>query len=267
MEAWDGCSAQINYEELRGRDCIVGLDLANKIDIAAMVLLFPPRELALAASADKVQDVQTVQDVQDVEAEVNYSRIDLERLIDDFIVLPYFWIPKDTIQEAQRRDNVPYDQWVREGLVDATEGNVIDYEAIKQKLVALKDIYPIRTKCDETTSWQTVHLAAFDPWNAVEFSNDMFKRFGVRMIEVRQGYQSMSEPTKEMGRLIKAKKFRHGANPVLRWMADNMVIRTDPAGNITPDKENSKRKIDGIVAMIVALALAIRNAGIHSLIS
>lgn len=107
----------------------------------------------------------------------------------------------------------------------------------------------------------TYHLAGFDPWNATEFANDMHNRFGIQMIEVRQGYQSMSEPTKEMSRLIKAKKFRHGANPVLRWMADNMVIRTDPAGNIKPDKEKSKKKIDGIVALIMALALAIRNAG------
>src|SRR5262245_476466 len=257
MEAWDSCSAPINYEELRGRDCIIGLDLANKIDIAAMVLLFPPRELALAApTVQIVQDVQTVQNVE--EEEINYSRIDIERLKDDFVVLPYFWIPKDTIQEAMRRDNMPYDVWVREGLIEATEGNVIDYQAIKQKIIALKDVYPIRSKWENGA---TFHLAGFDPWNATEFANDMKSRFGVQMIEVRQGYQSMSEPTKEMARLIKAKKFRHGGNAVLRWMADNMVVRTDPAGNIKPDKEKSKKKIDGIVALIMALALAIRNAG------
>ena len=248
MEAWDQCSGAIDFAQLRGRECILGLDLANKIDIAALVLLFPPEQLPL---------VEKKADAEPAEGEMVYSAIDVERLNGEFIVLPYFFIPKDNITEAMRRDNVPYDAWVRQGLMDATEGNVIDYSAIKQKIIALNDLYPVRTKYEKNV---TYHLAGYDPWNATEFANDMRERFSINMIEVRQGYQTLSEPTKEMARLIKAKKVRHGGNPVLRWMADNMVVRTDPAGNIKPDKEKSKKKIDGIAALVMALSLALRNA-------
>jgi phage terminase large subunit-like protein len=261
MQAWDLCNAPIDYDKLRGRQCIMGLDLANKIDIAALVLLFPPDRLALratearapvAAAEDGALDKISSADVE----ETKYAAIDLDKLTEDFIVIPYFFIPKDTITEAMRRDDVPYDAWVRAGLIEATEGEVIDYAAIKQRIKLLNDVHPIRVVRQQNVNY---HLLGFDPWNAIETANDMRERYGVNMIEVRQGYRDLSEPTKEMGRLIRAKKVRHGGHPVLRWMADNMVVRTDPAGNIKPDKEKSKKKIDGIVALIIALSLAIRH--------
>jgi len=251
MQAWDSCAAPIDYDKLKGRSCIVGLDLANKIDIAALCLVFPPERLALKAAEE------TTAPADDGDDKVTYSKIDIAQLAEDFVVLPYFFIPKDNITEAERRDDVPYSTWVRAGLMEATEGNVIDYQAIKQKLIALNEVYPIRSSYEKNV---TTHLAGFDPWNATEFANDMRDKYSINMIEVRQGYQTMSEPTKEMARLVIAKKVRHGGNPVLRWMADNMVVRTDPAGNLKPDKEKSKKKIDGIVAMIIALSLAIRHA-------
>lgn len=313
MQAWDSCSAPIDYDKLRGRSCIVGLDLANKIDIAALVLIFPPENLVLrepiefdgmlndlektaleyvknsngGATLDHfLEDHEPIGpqlwgslkkfglvyedeggrvriDADRVPAKVSaagsidYAKVDIDQLSEDFIVLPYFFIPKDNITEAMRRDDVPYDVWVRNGLMEATEGNVIDYQAIKQKLIALNEIYPIRSSYESNV---TTHLAGFDPWNATEFANDMRDKYSINMIEVRQGYQTMSEPTKEMARLVIAKKVRHGGNPVLRWMADNVVVRTDPAGNLKPDKEKSKKKIDGIVGLIIALSLAIRHA-------
>lgn len=250
MEAWDSCAAPIDFAALRGRQCYVGLDLANKIDIAALLLVFAPEDLPLAGPA-----TPAIVAPEAAEPPPEYAAIDIENLTGEFIVVPYFFIPKGTIREAMRRDNVPYDAWVKQGLIDATEGDVIDYQAIKQKLIALKEIYPIASSWDKT---QTSHMAGFDPWNATEFANSMAADYGVNMIEVRQGYQTMSEPTKEMARLVKAKKVRHGGNPVLRWMADNVMVRTDPAGNIKPDKEKSKKKIDGIVALVIALSLVIR---------
>lgn len=247
MEAWDACSKPIDYDKLKGRPCIVGVDLANTIDIAAVALLFVPERLPLNAKSA-------------VDGEMDYSTVDIDRLDDDFVVLPYFFIPEGTIEEAKRRDQVPYDSWVKRDLIEATPGNVIDYAFIKHRIAALKDIYPIRAKFE---AGRQQHLAGFDPWNATQFAQDMQADYGLNMIEVRQGYQTMSEPTKEMARIVKAGRLRHGGNPVLRWMADNIVVKTDPAGNIKPDKDKSKKKIDGIVAMIMALSLAIRNG--HSL--
>jgi phage terminase large subunit-like protein len=260
MQAWDLCNAPIDYDKLRGRQCIMGLDLANKIDIAALVLLFPPEKLALQAPA-AVEGAMNRAPTPDHEHDsdtITYAAIDIEKLTEDFVVVPYFFIPRDTITEAMRRDDVPYDAWVREGLMEATEGNVIDYEAIKRRIKLLNDVHPIRVVRQDNAAY---HLLGFDPWNAQEFSNDMQARHSINMIKVGQGYRDLSEPTKEMGRLIRARKVRHGGHPVLRWMADNMIVRIDPAGNIKPDKEKSKKKIDGIVALIIALALAIRHQG------
>jgi phage terminase large subunit-like protein len=244
MQAWDACAGPIDYEKLKGRECIMGVDLANKIDIAALVLLFPPEKLPLVpATSSENGDAS--------------ATVDIDELDDEFIVLPYFFVPCETIEEAKRRDNVPYDVWVKQGLIEATEGPTIDYQAIKQKIIALNEIYPVKTIWEKSTS---LHLAGYDPWNATQFASDMRDTHGINMVEVRQGYATLSEPTKEMARLLKAKKVRHGGNAVLRWMADNVIVRTDPAGNIKPDKETSKQKIDGIVALVMALALAIRNA-------
>jgi len=84
---------------------------------------------------------------------------------------------------------------------------------------------------------------------------------GFTVVPFGQGFKDMSPPTKELMRLILSKQIAHGGNPVLRWMADNIVVRTDPAGNIKVDKEKSSEKIDGVVAMIMALDRAIRNQG------
>jgi len=243
MQAWDGCAKPIDYDKLKGRRCILGIDLANTVDIAAVALLFVPERLKL-------------QSMGDATGAVDYSIVDIDSLDDDFVILPYFFIPEGTIEEAKRRDNVPYDAWVNKGLIETTPGNVIDYEFIKHRIGALKDVYPIRTKYDQG---HEIALAGYDPWNATQFANDMAADYGLNMIEVRQGYQTMSEPTKEMARIVRAGRLRHGGNPVLRWMADNIIVKTDPAGNIKPDKEKSKKKIDGIVALIIALSLAIRQ--------
>jgi phage terminase large subunit-like protein len=81
---------------------------------------------------------------------------------------------------------------------------------------------------------------------------------GFTVVPFGQGFKDMSPPTKELMRLTLAEQIAHGGNPVLRWMMDNIFIRTDPAGNIKPDKEKSTEKIDGAVATIMALDRAIR---------
>jgi phage terminase large subunit-like protein len=84
---------------------------------------------------------------------------------------------------------------------------------------------------------------------------------GLTVFPMGQGFLSMALPTKELGRLVLGRKLHHGANPILRWMADNLVLRKDPAGNEKPDKERSAQKIDGIVALVMALDRASRTGG------
>ncbi len=99
---------------------------------------------------------------------------------------------------------------------------------------------------------------AYDPWNATSLVTDLGGD-GFECVPFRQGFASMAAPTKELLTLVLTKKLRHGGNPVLRWMADNLVVRSDPAGNSKPDKEKSRERIDGMVALIMGLDRAIRN--------
>jgi len=161
--------------------------------------------------------------------------------------LPFFWMPEENILERARQHSVNYDAWVRDGYIRATPGNVIDLKYIKSEIEQLGQIYKIKT-------------IAYDRWGAREISQDL-QEIGFEMADFGQGFISMAAPTKEFLRLVASKKLQHDGNPVLRWMANNIVAKTDPAGNIKPDKQKSKSKIDGIVAGIMALDMALRNIG------
>jgi phage terminase large subunit-like protein len=163
---------------------------------------------------------------------------------DEFAVLPHFFIPEDNMHDRERRDRVPFSAWVRAGYVTATPGNVIDYAYILDHIEQMARTYDLQK-------------IAFDRWGATQIVTQMQER-GLRPVEFGQGYASMSPPMKELEKLLLGGKIRHGGNPVLAWMADNVVARQDPAGNVKPDKQRSIEKIDGIVAFIMALDQALR---------
>lgn len=156
--------------------------------------------------------------------------------------LPRFWIPADNMIERVRRDKVQYDAWVRDGHVVATEGNVIDYGVIERDIKQLGELYNIKE-------------VAFDRWGATQISQNLAAA-GIEMVQMGQGFASMSAPTKELERLVLARQLGHGGHPVLRWMADNVAVVQDPAGNVKPSKAKSTQKIDGIVAGIMAQSRA-----------
>ena len=200
----------IDMDSLKGRDCYAGLDLSSTGDITAFVLMFPPRTPE-------------------------------ER----YILLPYFWIPEDTIPIRVRRASVPYDVWHKQGYILATEGNVIHYDFIEKFIEDLGKQYHI---CE----------IAFDRWGAVQMTQDL-EGMGFTVVPFGQGYKDMSPPTKEFYKLLMEGRIIHGGNPVMRWMAGNVVVDTDPAGNVKPTKAKSPEKIDGIVAAIMALDRCIRH--------
>jgi phage terminase large subunit-like protein len=163
---------------------------------------------------------------------------------DKYVVLPYFWIPEDNIDLRVKRDHVPYDVWERQGFMQTTEGNVVHYGYIEKFIERLGERFNIRE-------------IAFDRWGAVQMVQNL-EGMGFTVVPFGQGFKDMSPPTKELMKLVLEEKIAHGGQPVLRWMMDNIFIRTDPAGNIKPDKEKSTEKIDGAVATIMALDRAIR---------
>lgn len=203
---------EIDSDSLKGRECYAGLDLSSTGDITALVLMFPPRDVD-----------------------------------EKYILLPFFWVPEETIPQRVRSASVPYDVWEKQGHILATEGNVIHYDFIEHFIEELGEKYHILE-------------IAFDRWGATQMAQDL-EGMGFTVVPFGQGYSSMSAPTKEFYKILMEGRMVHGGNPVLRWMAGNVVIDTDPAGNIKVTKARSKEKIDGIVAAIMALDRCIRNQG------
>ena len=148
-------------------------------------------------------------------------------------------LAEEKMQEKIRKENINYDKWVAEGYVTVTPGNVIDYDFVKADILRIVADYDLRT-------------SAYDRWNASQTIIDL-QNEGMECNPFGQGYGSMSAPTKEFEKLVLTGKIEHFGNPVLRWMLASTLVKTDPAGNIKPDKEKSTQKIDGIVATIMAL--------------
>jgi phage terminase large subunit-like protein len=204
MSEWDACDKKVDAEALAKRECWAGLDLSIRGDLSALVLVF--------------------------------------RSEDGYEVLPYFWMPREGAIDKEHRDRVPYLAWERQGLIEITDGNTIDYRRIRAKIKELSEKY-------------VINEIAFDPYRATEIVQNLGDD-GVTMVEFRQGFISMNAPTIELERLVRAGKLYHGKNPILRWNAANAVVKTDPAGNIKTDKANANGRIDGVVATIMGIGRA-----------
>ncbi len=199
---WMECNfEEVNLEQFKGQRVWCGLDLASVRDVSCLVLL----------------------------AEID------EKLV----CLPYFWTPKETAFVRSRRDGVDYIGWEKEGLMELTEGDVTDYNYIKERIKEIAEVVNIQE-------------IAYDRWNSSQLVIDLVND-GLPMIPFGQGFASMSAPTKELEKIVLAKELNHGGNKVLRWMCSNLAMKTDPAGNIKMDKAKSSEKIDGMIALVMAL--------------
>jgi phage terminase large subunit-like protein len=212
LEKWNACDTDCTHTEyaarevcLSGQECFGGFDLSTKLDMTALVLVFP-------ATWD--------------------------------IVCRYF-IPEENVAEKVRRDRVPYDAWIRDGWLIATPGNGMDYEFIRAEAKRLAERFNVR-------EW------AFDPWNAYETATTL-QGDGFAMVEVRQGFRTLSEACKKFEELVVSRKWRHGGHPILRWNVANVSIREDANGNIAPEKpkQGTGLRIDGVSAAVSALARAV----------
>lgn len=210
---YDACRVDFDERDLAGRICYAGLDLASTTDLTAFVLVFPPLD----------ED-------------------------DKYFVLPYFWLPEETIPLRVSRDHVPYDVWQKCGLLQVTEGNVVDYSAIENFIAELGERFRISE-------------IAFDRWNATYLTQRLDGEHDFTMVQFGQGFSSMSPPTKELERLILERKIAFNDNEILRWCFDNLVVETDASGNIKPSKRKATEKIDGCVALVMALSRALIHSG------
>ena len=198
---WMECHQEFDYSTLDGKECWGGLDLASTRDISAFVLLF--------------------------------------KVDEKYIVLPHLFIPEENAKKRSERDGVDYVTWKNQGHIIATDGDVADYNFIKEKINELSKKYRIQS-------------IAYDRWNASQLVIDL-QNDGANMDPFGQGFVSMSAPTKELEKLIIGKQIIHNDNPCMNWMLSNVAIQEDPAGNIKIAKNKSKEKVDGLVALVMAL--------------
>lgn len=160
---------------------------------------------------------------------------------DGFDVQMRFWLPEDNIAELERRHQLPYRTWADQELIELTPGNVVDYAFIRREIVVLADEYDVKK-------------VLFDPYNANKLALELKDQDGLPVEFIRQGFLSLSNPTKQLLRLILGGKLRHGGHPILRNHISNAVAEQDAAGNIKLSKRKSKRKIDGAAALVNAIA-------------
>jgi len=168
-----------------------------------------------------------------------------------FDVRARFFVPDERIRERSRRDHVPYDEWARQGVLTATRGAVVDYDEIRRVLQA----------------WSTefsLQMVGFDPWNATDLVTRLQSHDGLTCVSMRQGFGSLSAPTKSLEAAILSRRLRHDGHPILRWNVANVAVETDAAGNLKPSKAKSTERIDGVVALVMAVDLMDRQQTIEA---
>lgn len=211
-EMWQKCGSSFKKEDLLGEPCYGGLDLSSKSDITAFSLIFPPSER---------------------EFEPN-----------KFITLNWFWLPEEKGADSADKNNNNYLQWLKDGWIEETAGNVIDYDYIQER---------IETICSQ----YSIQQFAYDPYNSTQIVAKLEEK-GLPMVAFRQGFVSMNFPTLEFEVKIGRKEILHDNNPVLRWMVSNGVLKSDSGGKLFKVQKNQPhQKIDGLVTNIMALGLAL----------
>lgn len=236
IEWWDACEGPMDDAELATLECAAGLDLAQKWDLACFAVVFR----RYLSSGDTVALKVAVEDEATGKADTKV--IDLNYQL---FVRPFFWIPENTMRQHEKEDGVPYSKWVKDGLVVATEGDVIDYSRIYKDITT--KIVPKYPKLKES-------MTGYDPAFATDLATSLGDKDkgGLQVLEVLQGYKMLSEPSQVMEALIKGKRVRHDGHKVLRWNWSNVTVKTDDSGRIRPFKpRNATKRIDGAVAMII----------------
>ena len=235
VEWWDACARKL--ETLDGLQVAAGLDLAQKWDLTAFVLVFRRmlEDVDETAIAVAEKDDQTGKVLEARPVFLNF----------EIAVVPYFWIPEETLREHEGRDGVPYTQWQHDGLVRVTEGATIDYSRVYADIV--NEILP---------TWPMLKqgLVGYDPAFATDLATQLRDRAGLKVHEVLQNYTHLSEAGQTFEALVKAKRVAHSGHRVLRNHIENVAVKTDDAGRIRPVKpKRASKHIDGVVASLMGI--------------
>lgn len=254
-------------EQLKSRRCYGGLDIAEIEDINAFVLIFPPcetvvkpkcepgfgfvefpigsKQIKYLAEANIAQLLERKAAVRTDALPPGHPMETIQERDEYWRILPWFWIPEAFAEQRAKKNRVPYDAWIRSGFIEKTPGNSVAQEAIRNKILALKQTYRLGE-------------VGYDSWGA-EWIGPKLLEDGVQMVKVPQRFEHMTVPCKSLASFANAAILEHYNNPVLRWMISNVQLLLDSNGNQRADKGTSKNKIDGVVATHLALGRALAN--------
>jgi phage terminase large subunit-like protein len=165
----------------------------------------------------------------------------------DFLSKVFYFVPEETAAKRARHDKQPYPLWIKQGHMVGTEGDATDHDAVRKFLNDLAEKH-------------TILKVGIDPWNAQQLANQLMQD-GFEVEFIRQGYSSLSGPSKDFERMVLAHSIHHDSNPVTKWCVGNVSLEQDAAGNIKPSKKRSPERIDGAVALVMTIALAMAEPG------
>lgn len=215
-EQWKGCKGTITSASLVGRECFVGIDLSDKIDLSAVVLAFP-RPVNERAGVDVIDCA--------------------------YDVLSIFWMPRATLNKRAQEDKIPYPEWVAQGWVRDTPGTIIDHDAIADAVIS------------EFGKKYKIRGIGIDQAGAAGVVSKLQRQFGGDLVEeIPQGFRRLSEPSKLAEALIVSGNIAHDGNPCMAMCVGNTGIEENAWREIRPVKINQRKRIDGMVALIDALA-------------
>ena len=240
LEKWQQGNRPVNIAALEGRTCYAAIDLSSTTDITALALVFPPSRIDPDATQRLIARMDDIGDEGAPDEDIPPSSTRPE---DEWIVVWRFYMPADNIRDRAEADRASYDLWAKQGHVTLTPGNVVDYDYIRRDI-------------NEWSEKVNIRQIAIDRWGATHMSTLLMKD-GFDVQGFGQGFASMTAPSKFLEWLVYSGSLAHGGNPVSDWMSQNVVVTEDEARNIKPVKSKSTGRIDGIVALIMAIGLAI----------
>lgn len=213
LNLWDANARTIDEPDLTGKGFYGFLDLSAVSDMTAWVMGFPRED-------------------------------DPERLD----IVARFWCPEARLTDTANRYRAQYQVWKRQGFLQTTPGNAVDYGFVKRKVI------------EDCVKFGLRRMNIDRLFQGAQTGMELAEELGAEKVAAMgQGFMSYAAPMVEFERRLVAKKLNHGGNPVLRWMADNVAVKQDPAGNLKPDKANSQGKIDGITGIVGLLEAQMRD--------
>ncbi len=273
---WLGCKGNAMIE--KGADIYLALDLSGKVDLTALVGVAARGEVSIQSieipteeyneflyESDRVQNMSDKEYYQELKRVKKIERIEERQMFtpstkDKDTVKAWFWKPGDSIREHETRDHVPYTTWKQQGYIETTPGRAVNYDFIAERIA-------------EITKDYNVLGMAYDRWSIDDFLNacgrigldayvdgkDKPRAGALRLVPWGQGFKDMAPAIDAMEVSILERKLIHDGNPVLTWNISNAMSISDPAGNRKLDKSATRFRIDGAVALAMAMGLKSRD--------